>query len=178
MVLVSGTHARATTKPLLISVPSFVHQQQVNLSVPARASLNNCVSCLLVGCCQSINRPLSGDCERWDNASIAQAVALAEQADQVIVVISNAEDEGGEGQDRKSIALASDQNAMAHAVFAALKSMPAVRSTLMMINGGVIGIDSLKEAAPSILEIFMPGVYGPLAVAETVWGQNVPGGSE
>ena len=42
-----------------------------------------------------------------------------------------------------------------------------MRSTLMMINGGVIGIDSLKQAAPSILEIFMLGVYGPLAVAET-----------
>jgi hypothetical protein len=38
--------------------------------------------------------------------------------------------------------------------------------------------DSLRDVARnfSILEIFMPGAYGPQAVAETIFGDNVPGG--
>ena len=114
--------------------------------------------------------------ETWGSADIAAAVALAKTADQLIVVVSNAEDEGGEGQDRSSIALAPDQMAMARAVFAAVSGLPRVRATLMLINGGVVAFDELREEAPSILELFMPGAYGPQAVAETVWGQNVPSG--
>eukprot|EP01052_Picozoa_sp_SAG31_P017232 SAG31_NODE_1170_length_9560_cov_3.537031_3_plen_455_part_00 len=115
--------------------------------------------------------------EQWNATSTAKAVALAQTADNLIVVISNAEDEGGEGMDRKSIALAPDQAALAKAVFGAIADRPEVQATLMMINGGVIAFDDeLREAVPSILEIFMPGVMGPQAVAETIWGYNVPGG--
>ena len=55
--------------------------------------------------------------ETWSSTDIKQAVALAKSVDYVIVVVTNAEDEGGEGQDRKSIALAADQMALAQAVF-------------------------------------------------------------
>ena len=65
---------------------------------------------------------------------------------------------------------------MARAVFAAVSTLPRVRATLMLINGGVVAVDELREEAPSILELFMPGAYGPQAVAETVWGKNVPSG--
>jgi hypothetical protein len=64
-------------------------------------------------------------------------VALAQTADFVIVVVSNAEDEGGEGNDRSSIALASDQTKLATAVFTAIRGASGVQSTMMMINGGV-----------------------------------------
>lgn len=141
-----------------------------------------------------------GTVTSWDNASIAAAVALAKTADNLLVVVSNAEDEvclamsahcpllrqiasyccspmyqGGEGSDRKTIALRDDQVAMAAAVLAA--ASPAAHVALVLINGAVIAIeDTLRDAAPSILETFMPGVYGAEAVAETVWGSNVPGG--
>jgi hypothetical protein len=94
----------------------------------------------------------------WDSESVAAAVALAETADNLIVVISDANDEGGEGHDRPSIALAADQMRMAKAVFGAVAGKAGVRATLMMITGGVIGIDELREVAPSILDIKMPGV--------------------
>jgi beta-glucosidase-like glycosyl hydrolase len=77
--------------------------------------------------------------ETWSSADITRAVTLAQVADYVVVAISNAEDEGGEGLDRSSIALAPDQMAMAQAVFRALAGSHT-RATLMMINGGVIGI--------------------------------------
>ena len=122
--------------------------------------------------------------ETWSSTDIAAAVALAKAADYTVVVVSNAESEGGEGQDRKSIALAPDQMALAKAIFGALgeedgdngASHPT-QAALMMINGGIMGIDSLRDDVDgAILEIFMPGAYGPQAVAETVFGKNVPGG--
>ena len=90
---------------------------------------------------------------------ISQAVALAKTADYVIVVVSNAEDEGGEGSDRRSIALASDQMQLATSVFTAISGKPGVKSTLMMINGGVMAFDELRDVPPSILDVWMPGVY-------------------
>lgn len=103
-------------------------------------------------------------------------MALAKTADNLIVVISDANDEGGEGRDRASIALAPDQMALAQAVFAAVAESTKIKATLMTITGGVIAFDGLRETAPSILDIKMPGVYGAQAVAETVWGENVPAG--
>lgn len=83
---------------------------------------------------------------------------MAKTADFVIVVVSNAEDEGGEGSDRKSIALASDQMQLATSVFAEINGKPGVKSTLMMINGGVMAFDELRDVPPSILDVWMPGV--------------------
>jgi beta-glucosidase len=107
---------------------------------------------------------------------ICLKVALAKTAENLIVVISDANDEGGEGRDRASIALAPNQMALATAVFVVVGEIPTVKATLMTITGGVIAFDSLREIAPSILDIKMPGVYGAQAVAETVWGENVPAG--
>lgn len=112
----------------------------------------------------------------WDAESIAQAVALAQTAENLLVVISDANDEGGEGHDRASIGLAQDQMLMAKAVFAAVANKAGVRATLMVISGGVIAFDELREVPPAILDIKMPGVYGAQAVAETIWGTNVPAG--
>jgi len=113
---------------------------------------------------------------QWDNESIVEAVALAKTAENLIVVISDASDEGGEGHDRASIALAKDQMELAKAVFAAVEHIATIKVTLMTITGGIIAFDELREIAPSILDVKMPGVYGAHAVAETVWGENVPGG--
>lgn len=115
-----------------------------------------------------------GTVKTWDKETIAAAVALAGKADNLLVFISNAFDEGSEGRDRSSIALADDQAAMAAAVLAAAPH--AAHVALVLINGDVIAIDSLRDAAPAILDTFMPGVYGAQAVDETIWGQNVPGG--
>lgn len=41
---------------------------------------------------------------------------------------------------------------------------------------GIIAIDDLAVKVPAILEVFMPGVHGAQAVAETLFGINNPGG--
>ena len=99
---------------------------------------------------------------KWDNASIAAAVALAQAADNVIVFVSNAEIEGGEGHDRASIALPADQIALAAAVFAAIKGKPAVRSAMLTINGGVMAGRNPTFATENLLENtggFAPSVF-------------------
>jgi beta-glucosidase-like glycosyl hydrolase len=103
----------------------------------------------------------------------ADAVAAAKAADQVVLVVDNAKDGGGEGHDRQTISLSSAQVSLCDAVLDAALGKPIV---LVMVNGGAISIDGLKERAPSILEAFMPGVHGGTAVAETIFGDNNPGG--
>jgi beta-glucosidase len=70
----------------------------------------------------------------------------------VILIVDNSADGGGEGQDRYSIALSADQIALSNAVIAANKN-----TVLVLVNGGMISIDELKDSAPAILEAFMPG---------------------
>jgi hypothetical protein len=80
-------------------------------------------------------------------------------------------DGGGEGHDREHIALADDQ--MAFALKAISVGKPTV---IVMINGGVISIDGLKESAPAILNAWMPGAHGAGAVAKAIFGLSNPGG--
>ena len=87
------------------------------------------------------------------------------------MVVSNAETDGGEGHDRYTVALSDDQIALSRAVLALDKP-----TALVLVNGGAISIDGLKDAAPAVLQAWMPGVEGGTAIAETLFGQNVPGG--
>ena len=69
-------------------------------------------------------------------------------ADVVILTASNAADGGGEGQDRYNISLNVQQIALCASVLSVGK--PTV---LVLINGGIIAIDELADAAPAILEV-------------------------
>eukprot|EP00755_Sulcionema_specki_P029901 Sspe_Gene.93162::Locus_65868_Transcript_2_2_Confidence_0.667_Length_2346::g.93162::m.93162 len=109
----------------------------------------------------------------WKDAkNVAKAVAAAEEADFVVLIASNAKDGGGESHDRYTISLESSQMALAQAVLAKAPS----KTALVLINGGIIAIDGLKDTAPAILEAFMPGMTGAQAIAETIFGDNNPGG--
>jgi len=106
-----------------------------------------------------------------DTSKIEDATKAAKEADYVILVASNSRDGGGEGHDRDNIYLSKDQKALCSAV------LPVNKNTvLVLVNGGIIAIDELKEASPAILETFMPGVHGGQAIAETIFGDYNPGG--
>lgn len=107
-----------------------------------------------------------------DISNTEAAASAAKNADQVVLVLDNAKDGGGEGHDRYTIALSDDQIKLAKAVLDAAKTKTAV----VLVNGGAISIDGIKEEANSIIEAFMPGVHGATAIAETLWGDNNPGG--
>jgi len=105
------------------------------------------------------------------NNKASDATAAAQAADYVILVASNAKDGGGEGHDRDEIYLDKGQHAVCTAVLALKK--PTV---LVLVNGGIIAIDELKDSSPAILETWMPGVHGGQAIAETIFGDYNPGG--
>jgi len=106
-----------------------------------------------------------------DSTDVTKATAAAKSADQVILVVDNARDGGGEGHDRYTIALSDAQITLANAVIGANPN-----TVLVLVNGGLISIDGLKDTAPAIIEAFMPGVHGGGAIAATVFGDNNPGG--
>ena len=120
---------------------------------------------------EQVGRGGNATCTAGKASTKDAAVAAARAADAVVFVADNAADGGGEGHDRETIGLSSDQREVAEALFALKK--PAV---LVLVNGGMISIDGLKDSAPAILETFMPGVHGAQAIAETIFGANVPGG--
>jgi len=99
------------------------------------------------------------------------AVKAAKAAEQVVLVVDNALDGGGEGHDRLRIGLEAGQKVLAHAVLGV-----GVPCALVMINGGIIAIDELKDEAPAVVEAFMPGVHGAQAMTESLFGAVNPGG--
>ena len=105
-----------------------------------------------------------------DPAASAAAIK-AGGATHVVLLVDNAHDGGGEGQDRYTISLGVTQIALAKAVLA-LK----IPTVIVMINGGTISLDDLADDAGAILEAWMPGLQGGTAIAETLLGHNNPGG--
>jgi hypothetical protein len=63
------------------------------------------------------------------STDVTKATEMAKAADQVILVVDNARDGGGEGHDRYSIGLSDSQIALANAVIAANPMTVLVRSS-------------------------------------------------
>jgi len=101
----------------------------------------------------------------------AKAAAAAKAADQVLLVIDNFHDGGGEGHDRTTIALSTEQITLCGAVLRANKNV-----AIVMIDGGLISLDDLAAADVGIINAGMPGVHGGTAVAQTIYGDSNPGG--
>jgi len=114
---------------------------------------------------------VGGNTSYYSGVDPTEAVPLAKSVDQVILLVDNFRDGGAEGHDRYTIDLSASQQALANAVIAANPN-----TVLVLVNGGMISIDGLKESAPAILEAFMPGVHGGTAMAETIFGDSNPGG--
>jgi len=114
----------------------------------------------------------------------AEAVALAERADAVIVVAGLSQHlEGEEGQtegvgggrrsqgDRIDLDLPSVQEGLLKAVHTTRK--PVV---LVLINGSALSINWAKEHVPAIVEAWYPGEEGGTAIADVLFGDYNPGG--
>ncbi len=103
--------------------------------------------------------------------NIASAVAVAKAADIVIMGLGEHVGISGEGNDRSNLDLPGNQEALLEAVVATGK--PVV---LVLENGRPLTIGWAKEHVPAILEAWYPGEMGGTAIAETLFGQNNPGG--
>jgi len=106
-----------------------------------------------------------------DGGDIDQAVAVAKQAKVVIMGLGEWNGVSGEWFDRSDLNLPGKQEALLEAVVKT--GVPVV---LVMQNGRALTIPWAAEHVPAILEAWYPGELGGRAIAETLFGDNNPGG--
>ena len=104
-------------------------------------------------------------------SNIPAAVETAARADVVILALGERQGISGEGFDRSCLDLPGNQEQLLEAVTGTGK--PVV---LVLENGRPLTIDWAEQHIPAILEAWYPGEFGGKAVAETLFGDNNPGG--
>ena len=106
-----------------------------------------------------------------DGTDIPSAVVRARNAEVAILALGERQGISGESFDRQSLDLPDNQEALLEAVAATGK--PVV---IVLENGRPLTIPWVAEHIPAILEAWYPGEFGGQAVAETLFGDNNPGG--
>jgi beta-glucosidase len=106
-----------------------------------------------------------------DGANIDDAVAQTKSADAVILALGESHGVSGEGHDRSDINLPGNQEQLLESVIAAGKP-----SVLVLQNGRPLTIAWAKDHVPAILEAWYAGERSGQAIAETLFGDNNPGG--
>jgi len=99
------------------------------------------------------------------------AIAAAKAADYVVLLLGINQSIEREALDRVDIKLPGVQEQFAHAILNIGKP-----TALVLINGGIVAIDTLKPATPAIIEAFYPGYWGGVAIADVLFGDYNPGG--
>ena len=102
---------------------------------------------------------------------IDAAVAAAKDADVAVLCLGDNEETSGENFDRICLDLPGRQGELARAVYAT--GTPVV---LVLQSGRPVSAVWENDHLDAILEAWFPGEQGGYAVAETLFGGNVPGG--
>ena len=110
-------------------------------------------------------------------ARVAEAVALAQRCDTVILVVGDNEQVTREAVtpglpgDRRTLGLFGDQDALVEALLATGKPIVAV-----LVNGRPLAVTTLAERANALVESWYPGQQGGHAIADVLFGRVNPGG--
>ncbi len=102
---------------------------------------------------------------------IPEAVALARDADAVVLVLGDSPDLNGEMHDRADLALTGHQEELARAVLET-----DTPTAIVLVNARPLTIERLVSEASAVLEAWNPGEEGGTAVAEALFGDYTPGG--
>lgn len=102
---------------------------------------------------------------------IDSTIALAKNADVIIAVMGETENQFGESRSRTNLDLTGRQLQLLQALHATGK--PVV---MVLINGQPLTINWPAKFLPAIIEAWCPGVDGGTAIAETLFGDYNPGG--
>lgn len=106
-----------------------------------------------------------------EQAQINEAVAAASKADVIIAVVGETDDLVGESKTRTGLNLPGLQSQLLQALYATGK--PVV---MVMVNGRPLTINWENKYLPAILQAGFPGPSAGKVVAETLFGENNPGG--
>jgi len=105
------------------------------------------------------------------DAGFAEAVAVAQAADQVVLAVGETREMSGEANARSTLDLPGRQEELIRAIKATGKPVAVV-----LFNGRPLALENIGEDAPAILEAWFPGVQAGPAVADVVFGKVNPGG--
>ena len=108
-----------------------------------------------------------------DNSDIEETVAIAAKSDVVICAVGEktgwvGQATGGEGRDRATLTLPGRQSELLRAVTAT-----GVPTVAVLVSGRPLNIDCEVSA---LLWAGAPGLHGPLAIADVIFGNVNPGG--
>jgi len=106
-----------------------------------------------------------------EQAQINEAVAAASKADVIIAVVGETDDLVGESKTRTGLNLPGLQSQLLQALYATGK--PVV---MVMVNGRPLTINWENKYLPAILQAGFLGPSAGKVVAETLFGENNPGG--
>ena len=109
--------------------------------------------------------------EPADPALLAEAVALAKEADMVIFFGGTNKSIETEGSDRKNIDLPCGQNEVIKALYEANPNVATV-----LISGGPTDLRFLEPYSPAIVQGWWNGLEGGTALAEVLFGDIAPSG--
>ena len=109
--------------------------------------------------------------EPADPALLAEAVALAKDADLVLFFGGTNKSIETEGSDRKDIKLPCGQETLVQALREANPSLASV-----LISGGPTDLQILEPASPAIVQGWWNGTEGGTALAEVLFGDIAPSG--
>jgi beta-glucosidase len=124
------------------------------------------------GCKLSNTEPPHTDPEGCgSNAGFAEAVAAAQAAQQVVLVLGETREMSGEAAARSTLDLPGRQEELIQAIKATGKPFVVV-----LINGRPLALEDIVSDSPAILEAWFPGVQAGPAVADVVFGKVNPGG--
>jgi beta-glucosidase len=105
------------------------------------------------------------------DAGFAEAVAVAQAADQVVLALGETREMSGEANSRSTLDLPGRQEELIEAIKATGKPFAVV-----LFNGRPLALENIVEDAPAILEAWFPGVQAGPAVADVAFGKVNPGG--
>ncbi|HET6643676.1 MAG TPA: beta-glucosidase BglX [Gaiellaceae bacterium] len=124
------------------------------------------------GCKLSNAEPPTNDPEGCGStAGFAEAVAVAQAADQVVLALGETREMSGEAAARSTLDLPGLQEELIQAIKATGKPFVVV-----LFNGRPLALEDIVDNTPAILEAWFPGVQAGNAVADVVFGKVNPGG--
>ncbi len=106
-----------------------------------------------------------------DESGISRAVKAAAEADAVILVLGEPENDSGEGRSRAELTLPGMQMELARQVIAANPD-----TAVVLFNGRPLVLTELEKIAPAMLEMWYPGTEAGNAMARLLWGDANPCG--
>jgi beta-glucosidase len=185
MVLLKNDGLQITQKPLLPLEPSKVKQIAVIGKLARMKNTGDRGSSMvrppyIVTPLEGLQKAANGDIDIAfnDGERIAKAVAMARQADIVIIVVGYTHHEEGEyipfpskGGDRDSLRLRAHDEAVIKAIVAENPS-----TVVVLIGGSAIVTEPWREATPAILMAWYPGMEGGHAMADILFGKVNPSG--